>query len=69
MCPPPPTLSLCATPDAHIIFLHDELLCDGTCSLTEGGGGVHKELGAEGSRGKNSKNDLYCSKLSGVKKK
>ena len=39
--PPPPQLIwriLFAPPDARAIFLHDDLLCNGTCSVTEGGG-------------------------------
>ena len=37
--PPPPQLSrriLFAPPDARAIFLHSDLLCNGTCSVTGG---------------------------------
>ena len=37
VCAPPPPLSGCllyAAPDARAIFLHSDLLCNGTCSLT-----------------------------------
>ena len=37
--PPPPP------PDARAIFLHDELLCNGTCSVTSG---THNVLGGGG---------------------
>ena len=41
--PPPPQLSGCslfATPDTGAIFLHNDLPCNGACSVTgEGGGG------------------------------
>ena len=43
--PPPPKLSgriLFAPPDARVIFLHNDLLCNGTCSVAGGG---HNVLG------------------------
>ena len=47
LCPPPPRpqLSGCIlfapSPDARAIFLHDDSLCNGTCSVTGGGGGTN----------------------------
>ena len=41
-CAPPPSLVgtyYLKPPDARAIFLHNDLLCNGTCSVTRGGGG------------------------------
>ena len=46
--PPPPP------PEARAIFLHNDLLCNGTCSVTGGGGG-HNVLGGGGGRGEGHK--------------
>ena len=44
-------------PDARAIFLHDDLLCKGTCYVT-GGGGAHKALWGGGTNGKGPKKSL-----------
>ena len=39
LCPPPPSLVgayYLQPPDARAIFLHNDLLCNGTCSVTGG---------------------------------
>ena len=43
LCPPPPSPSLVGAyylhpPDARAIFLQSDLLCNGTCAATGGGG-------------------------------
>ena len=48
--PPPPSLVgtyYLRPPDARAIFLHSDLLCNGTCSVTGRGGG-HNVLGGGG---------------------
>ena len=49
--PPPPSLVRAYylhPPDARAIFLHSDLLCNGTCSVTGGGG--HNVLGGGGAQ-------------------
>ena len=48
LCPPVLLVHTICTPDARAIFLHNDLLCNGSCSVsgggctTYGGGGGHK---------------------------
>ena len=50
LCPPPSLVGAfyLHTPDARAIFLYNDLLCNGTCSVT-GGGGAHNVLVGGGS--------------------
>ena len=50
-----------APPDARVIFLLNDLLCNGKCPVTGGGGGGHNVRGGGGGGGTNGKHNRLTS--------